>query len=114
MGLMSMPPIGGTTPRKRLRLRREEVVEERRIAFTRADGACRTLCTRRKKLGRMGGHAYVAGFHAGALDIRHGEDGTQQRDGLRLGKPREQDAQGDQPRIEAEEVDPAINQNDFC
>ena len=69
IGLISIPPIGGTTPRKRFRLREVEGAGER----------SRQKCV----------------MAASLLNVGNSEQRTEQLDGLRLREPREQDAQCD-------------------
>ena len=46
------------------------------------------------------------------VDIRGCEDWPEQSDALCLGKPGEEDTDGDQARVEGEEIDAALDNND--
>ena len=47
------------------------------------------------------------------IDVRHGEDRPQERDALRLWKPREQDAEYEEAVKDLQEVDAALDEDDL-
>eukprot|EP00315_Gephyrocapsa_oceanica_P009157 CAMPEP_0185283884 /NCGR_PEP_ID=MMETSP1363-20130426/741_1 /TAXON_ID=38817 /ORGANISM="Gephyrocapsa oceanica, Strain RCC1303" /LENGTH=165 /DNA_ID=CAMNT_0027879563 /DNA_START=146 /DNA_END=644 /DNA_ORIENTATION=- len=48
------------------------------------------------------------------VHVRDGEDGTEERDALRLRHPREQDAERDDAAVQAQEVEAAVNEKLAC